>query len=79
MTYVLRGAVALTVSVLLSACAGPIASTGPGAGSPAVTEGGPVEVGVIAFNDFHGSLEPPRQSVLAPDGKGGTMQVPAGG
>lgn len=79
MTYVLRGAVALTVSVLLSACAGPIASTGPGAGSPAVAEAGPVEVGIIAFNDFHGSLEPPRQSVLAPDGKGGTMQVPAGG
>lgn len=40
---------------------------------------GPVEVGIIAFNDFHGSLEPPRQSVIAPDGNGGQVQVPAGG
>ncbi|MCW1383107.1 bifunctional metallophosphatase/5'-nucleotidase [Novosphingobium sp. KCTC 2891] len=39
----------------------------------------PVEVGIVAFNDFHGSLEPPRQSVVAPDGKGGQVQVPAGG
>ena len=39
----------------------------------------PVTVGIIAINDFHGSLEPPRQSVPAPDGMGGTVRVPAGG
>ncbi len=39
----------------------------------------PVTVGIIAINDFHGSLEPPKASVAAPDGKGGTVQVPAGG
>ena len=39
----------------------------------------PVTVGIAAINDFHGALEPPRQSVLAPDGKGGAAQVPAGG
>ncbi len=39
----------------------------------------PVTVGIAAINDFHGSLEPPRQSVFAPDGQGGTVQVPAGG
>lgn len=38
-----------------------------------------VTVGILAINDFHGNLEPPRQSVLAPDGAGGTVQVPAGG
>ena len=38
-----------------------------------------VTVGILAINDFHGSIEPPKQSVLAPDGKGGTVQVPAGG
>ncbi|MEY4952991.1 MAG: hypothetical protein RL299_1415 [Pseudomonadota bacterium] len=38
-----------------------------------------VTVGIAAINDFHGALEPPRQSALAPDGKGGTVQVPAGG
>jgi 5'-nucleotidase len=40
---------------------------------------GPVEIGIVAFNDFHGNLEPPRQSVAVPDGKGGTVAVPAGG
>ncbi|NKJ43002.1 5'-nucleotidase [Novosphingobium sp. SG720] len=38
-----------------------------------------VTVGIAAFNDFHGQLEPPHQSVLVPDGHGGTAQVPAGG
>ena len=39
----------------------------------------PVTVGIVAINDFHGAIEPPHQSVLAPDGKGGTVQIPAGG
>ena len=39
----------------------------------------PVTVGIAAINDFHGALEPPRQSVEAPDGQGGTVRVPAGG
>ena len=39
----------------------------------------PIEVGVIAINDFHGALEPPRAAVVAPDGAGGSMPVPAGG
>ncbi|NML95186.1 bifunctional metallophosphatase/5'-nucleotidase [Novosphingobium olei] len=51
-----------------------------GCATPSVHQAAaPVEVGIIAFNDFHGSLEPPRQSVIAPDGKGGQVQVPAGG
>lgn len=39
----------------------------------------PVTVGIAAINDFHGALEPPKQSVMAPDGKGDVMPVPAGG
>ena len=39
----------------------------------------PVEVGIVAINDFHGALEPPRQSVAVSDGAGGTLGVPAGG
>ncbi|MEO6151538.1 MAG: bifunctional metallophosphatase/5'-nucleotidase [Croceibacterium sp.] len=39
----------------------------------------PVEVGIVALNDFHGALEPPRQWVGTPDGHGGMAQVPAGG
>ncbi len=38
-----------------------------------------VTVGIAAINDFHGSLEPPKQSVVTPDGKGGYITVPAGG
>jgi 5'-nucleotidase len=38
-----------------------------------------VEVEVIAFNDFHGNLEPPRQSVEAPRHEQGSVRVPAGG
>lgn len=65
-----RHLLALGLPALLAACAGPMA--GPQAAAP-------VEVGIIAINDFHGSLEPPRQSVNAPDGKGGIVPVPAGG
>ncbi len=70
----------LALAALLSGCAAPvgnrIASAPP---APVAAPVETVEVGVIAFNDFHGNLEPPRQSVGAPDGKGGTVQVPAGG
>ena len=40
---------------------------------------GTVTVGIAAINDFHGALEPPKQSVAAPDGKGKAFNVPAGG
>ena len=60
---------------VLAACAQ--AGTVQSAGT--VDSGGPVTVGILAINDFHGAIEPPRQSVLMPDGKGGTAQVPAGG
>jgi 5'-nucleotidase len=41
----------------------------------------PVEVGIVAINDFHGALEPPRQSVFVPDANAadGILGVPAGG
>lgn len=38
-----------------------------------------VTVGIAAINDFHGALEPPRTSVIMGDGKGGVVQLPAGG
>lgn len=41
---------------------------------------GPTEVRIIAFNDFHGNLEPPRQSIAANvDGAAEPVRVPAGG
>jgi len=60
----------LSVPLLLSACAAPMASRQPPE---------PVTVGIVAINDFHGALEPPKQSVFMPDGKGGYVGVPAGG
>lgn len=45
---------------------------------------GPVEIGIAAFNDFHGALLPPHQAVLVPNGTGkptpeGNTAIPAGG
>lgn len=65
---------------LLAACAAPQSAhlaAHQAVGAPASAT--PVEVGIIAINDFHGALEPPKASVGAPDGKGGTIPVPAGG
>jgi 5'-nucleotidase len=41
---------------------------------------GPVELTLIAINDFHGNLEPPRRSVTLPaEGAQPEVRVPAGG
>lgn len=40
---------------------------------------GPVTVGIAAINDFHGNLEPPKQSAFIKDAKGELVAVPAGG
>ena len=77
------GAALLALAALLSGCTAPagsrIASVPTAPVAAPVEKAETVEVGVLAFNDFHGNLEPPRQSVGAPDGQGGTVQVPAGG
>jgi 5'-nucleotidase len=39
----------------------------------------PVEVQILAINDFHGTLEPPKLSVEVEGADGGTIKVPAGG
>lgn len=39
----------------------------------------PVDVEIIAFNDFHGNLEPPKQAIEAPRREAGSVRVPAGG
>ena len=63
---------ALLPTLLLAACA---TQTAPLSTTPAQT----VTVGIAAINDFHGNIAPPRQAVVAPDGKGGIVSVPAGG
>src|SRR5690349_417062 len=39
----------------------------------------PIEVQILAFNDFHGNIESPKLTVPLPDSKGRDLQVPAGG
>ena len=63
-----RRACALGLAVTLSACA-TVPSAPPS----------PVEVGIIALNDFHGAIEPPKQSVFMPGPGGELVGVPAGG
>lgn len=67
---------ALVLPLLAAACAA------PGARSPlaaARAASAPVEVGIVAINDFHGALEPPHAGVAAPGPDGATITVPAGG
>src|SRR5689334_2241682 len=47
--------------------------------APAPAAPGSMDVKLIAFNDLHGNLEPPRLSITAPANGGGTVPVPAGG
>ena len=82
-------ALASAVLVMLSACGGsgnsgsffPILPPAPAPAPPppAPAPPGSVEVKLIAFNDLHGNLEPPRLSITAPAKGGGTVPVPAGG
>lgn len=61
---------AALLPLAIAACATPQAS------APAPET---VTVGIVAINDFHGNLEPPKMAVPVPDGSGGTTYVPAGG
>ncbi|MCJ2182104.1 bifunctional metallophosphatase/5'-nucleotidase [Novosphingobium sp. 1949] len=67
----------LLTASLLAACAS-VPASGPTADAAPATAA-PVDVGILAFNDFHGNIEAPKASISWPDGKGGTVQVPAGG
>ncbi len=40
---------------------------------------GTVTIKIVAFNDLHGNLQPPRLSITAPGPAGTTVAVPAGG
>ena len=66
----MRRFVALISICLLAGCVAPIALR---------QSAGPVTVGIIAFNDFHGALEGPSAPVAVPDGKGAVRKAPAGG
>lgn len=73
-----KRSVPLLLASLLAACAtpqGPRQTTG----IAAATSAAPIEIGIVALNDFHGALEPPKQSVNLPNPDGTFTGVPAGG
>ena len=84
-------ALAGVVLATLSACGGsdggnpgsffPILPPAPAPAPPppAPAPPGSIDVKLIAFNDLHGNLEPPKLSITAPATGGGTVAVPAGG
>ncbi|MGJ7489615.1 bifunctional metallophosphatase/5'-nucleotidase [Variovorax sp. ZT4R33] len=53
--------------------------TTPPPTTPAPTVPATMAIKLIAFNDLHGNLEPPKTSITAPSSAGGTVAVPAGG
>ena len=66
----MRMKMAMALLLAVAGCATP---------RPAEIAAAPVEVRIIAFNDFHGALEPPRQAVPATAADGSAVRVPAGG
>jgi 5'-nucleotidase len=66
----LRRALLALLTAALASCAG---SPGAPAGGDTVT------VAILAFNDFHGNLEPPRLAIPAASRTGTPVAVPAGG
>ena len=68
----MRSKLAVLSALALAGCV-----TAPRPVAPPVT--GPVHVQVLAINDFHGNLEPPRQAISAPASGPDAVRVPAGG
>jgi 5'-nucleotidase len=66
----------LLASAAIAGCAAPSARDG---GASTATASAPVSVKIIAFNDFHGNIEPPRQSVTVSGSGPEAVRVPAGG
>lgn len=65
-------ALRLATAAFLLALGGCATTAGPGPAAP-------VEVKLIAFNDFHGNLKPPKASVDHPGPGPDAVRVPAGG
>ncbi len=67
---------------ILAATLAALALAGCAGRTPALraqAAGTPIEVHVLAFNDFHGNLEPPGLTVPETGADGATVETPAGG
>lgn len=60
--------------------AGVLALALAGCGGTGTSSAPPViDIALIGFNDFHGNLEPPKQSIRVTNASGGSTALPAGG
>lgn len=64
------GAFAAALALALAACATPAEKR---------RLSGPIEVQILAINDFHGALEPPKLAIATKAPDGSEVQVPVGG
>ena len=69
----------LLVASALTGCAQGSIPVGAPSAADAQPVSRPVEVTLIAFNDFHGNLQPPRRAITHASPAGDELQVPAGG
>ena len=69
----MRWKLAVLTALALAGCATPP----PPPASPVAA--GPVEVQILAINDFHGNLEPPKSAIDATTPDGRAVRVPSGG
>ena len=60
---------ACTLALGVAGCGG----TSPASASPVI------DIALIGFNDFHGNLEPPKQSIRVTDASASSAALPAGG
>lgn len=67
------------ITAALFTLAGCSTQTGPAGRATHVFAAAPVEVQILAINDFHGNLEPPNLAIDATDPGGRRIKVPAGG
>lgn len=67
---------AVGIALALGACVAPEAQVAPRVAVPAAA---PVEVQILAINDLHGNIEPPKQTVTVRGENGAEVKVPAGG
>ena len=68
---------AIGLALVVAGCA--TVPTVPVPEQAAVAAAQTTEVQILAINDFHGNLEPPKFSIDAPGPNGTTVKVPAGG
>jgi 5'-nucleotidase len=70
----MRIVIGTAAAMLIAGCAARAPAPSAGAATAA-----PVQVKIIAFNDFHGHLEPPKLAVPVTVAEGEKLEVPAGG